>query len=87
MKLFTTKNTKDRPRKPGAIKQKEGYFPEQSHMSLRRTRRGWKIFETEAETDTDCETEAETDGMPHVGVSPALCLCASVPLCLFSGQE
>jgi hypothetical protein len=34
--------------------------------------------ETEAETNTDCETEAETeaDGMRHVGVSPALCLCA-----------
>jgi hypothetical protein len=37
-------------------------------MSVPLTRRGWKIFETEA------------DGMPHVSVSPALCLCASVPI-------
>jgi hypothetical protein len=25
----------------------------------------------EADSDTDNETEAETDGMPHLGVSPA----------------
>jgi hypothetical protein len=47
-------------------------------MSVPLTQTGWKIFETEAETVADCETEAETDadGMRHIGVSPALCLCA-----------
>jgi glycosyltransferase involved in cell wall biosynthesis len=41
-------------------------------MSVPLTRRGRKIFEAEAETDAD--------GMPHVGASPALCLCAFVPI-------
>jgi hypothetical protein len=41
--------------------------------------------DTEADTDTDYE--ADTEELPHVGVSPALCLSASVPLCLFSGAD
>jgi hypothetical protein len=47
------------------------------------------MFDSETDSDTEAEADTWTDseGMPHVGVSPALCLCASVPLCLFSEQR
>jgi hypothetical protein len=43
--------------------------------------------DTDSDSDTDPEADADTnseaEGIPHVGVSPALYLCAFVPLYLF----